>query len=118
MWSQVEHPSSSGRRLQSEYFGIINLQLQQGCPMGREEEKSIHNFRMGETGKDKAVPRYEAARSEPKFGFNSVAPQVLAVVKDQLAQFTNYTTVSTGHSLGAFLASLAGVSLGLNFFDT
>jgi hypothetical protein len=34
--------------------------------MGREEEKSIHNFSMGETGKDEAVPSHEAVRSEPK----------------------------------------------------
>ncbi|KAJ7122136.1 Alpha/Beta hydrolase protein, partial [Mycena epipterygia] len=50
--------------------------------------------------------------------YNSVAPQVIAVVKDQLAQFPDYTIVSTGHSLGGSLASLAGVSLKSNFPDT
>ncbi|KAJ6598584.1 alpha/beta-hydrolase [Mycena sp. CBHHK59/15] len=50
--------------------------------------------------------------------YNSVATQVIALVQDQLTQFPNYTVVSTGHSLGGSLASLAGVSLKSNFPDT
>lgn len=47
--------------------------------------------------------------------FNSVASLVISTVSSQLKQFPTYSLVSTGHSLGASLASLGGVSLAANF---
>ena len=47
--------------------------------------------------------------------FNSVASDVLAAVSSELTAYPNYTLISTGHSLGGALASIAGVSLAANF---
>ncbi|KAI5120004.1 hypothetical protein M0805_008465 [Coniferiporia weirii] len=47
--------------------------------------------------------------------FNSAADIVLSNVTDQLNKYPSYSLVSTGHSLGAALASLGGVSLAANF---
>lgn len=47
--------------------------------------------------------------------FNSVADTVTSTVSAQLAAHPSYTLVSVGHSLGAALASLGGVSLASNF---
>ncbi|KLO05078.1 alpha/beta-hydrolase [Schizopora paradoxa] len=47
--------------------------------------------------------------------FNSVASVIISTVTEQLKQFPSYSLVSTGHSLGASLASLGGVSLAANF---
>jgi predicted lipase len=50
--------------------------------------------------------------------YNSIADQVISLVGSQLDANPGYTVVSTGHSLGGSLASLAGVSLKSNFPDT
>ncbi|KAF7375336.1 Alpha/beta-hydrolase [Mycena sanguinolenta] len=50
--------------------------------------------------------------------YNSVADQVIALVKTQLDLNPDYAVVSTGHSLGGSLASLSAVSLKSNFPDT
>ncbi|THH07250.1 hypothetical protein EW145_g3508 [Phellinidium pouzarii] len=47
--------------------------------------------------------------------FNSVTETVLSTVSDQLDAFPGYSLISVGHSLGAALASLGGVSLAANF---
>jgi len=56
------------------------------------------------------------------FGFltayNSVANEVISTVKSQLAAHPGYTIVTSGHSLGGALSSLAGISLQQNFPDT
>ena len=49
--------------------------------------------------------------------FNSVAPLVVDTVAKELASNQNYTIVTTGHSLGAALASMSGVVLKANFPD-
>jgi len=46
--------------------------------------------------------------------YNFVASHVISVVKSQLAAYPDYTIVSTGHSLGGALASIAGLSLKSN----
>ncbi|KAH8115122.1 alpha/beta-hydrolase [Phellopilus nigrolimitatus] len=50
--------------------------------------------------------------------FNSVASTVLAAVSEQLHANPTYSLVSTGHSLGASLASLGAISLASNFPGT
>lgn len=56
------------------------------------------------------------------FGFltayNSVATTVISAVQTQLASYPSYTIISLGHSLGAALASLGGISIAENFPDT
>ena len=47
--------------------------------------------------------------------FNSVADTVISTVSSQLKAHPSYTLISVGHSLGAALASLGGVSLASNF---
>ncbi|KAF8079219.1 alpha/beta-hydrolase [Lyophyllum atratum] len=47
--------------------------------------------------------------------WNSVALQVIATVGAQLALHPDYTIITTGHSLGGALSSLAGISLKQNF---
>jgi len=47
--------------------------------------------------------------------YNSVASTIISTVKAQLAAHPGYGLVSTGHSLGGALSSLAGVSLKANF---
>ncbi|KAJ7701144.1 alpha/beta-hydrolase, partial [Mycena rosella] len=47
--------------------------------------------------------------------WNSVASAVLSTVKSQLGENPDYHLVSTGHSLGGSLASLAALSLHENF---
>ncbi|KAF8997925.1 Alpha/Beta hydrolase protein [Cyathus striatus] len=47
--------------------------------------------------------------------WNSVANTVISTVKSQLAAHPGYNLVSTGHSLGGALSSLAGISLQQNF---
>jgi hypothetical protein len=47
--------------------------------------------------------------------WNSVANTVLSTVRSQLAAHPGYSLVSTGHSLGGALSSLAGISLKQNF---
>ncbi|EJC98555.1 alpha/beta-hydrolase [Fomitiporia mediterranea MF3/22] len=50
--------------------------------------------------------------------FNSVAPTVISTVSQQLSANPGFSLISTGHSLGASLASLGGVSLASNFPGT
>ncbi|KIM78843.1 hypothetical protein PILCRDRAFT_74960 [Piloderma croceum F 1598] len=47
--------------------------------------------------------------------YNSVASNVISVVKKQLEIHPGYSIVSTGHSLGASIASIGGLSLKANF---
>ncbi|KAJ7915328.1 alpha/beta-hydrolase, partial [Mycena leptocephala] len=47
--------------------------------------------------------------------WNSIASSVIATVKAQVAAHPGYQLVSTGHSLGGALSSLAGVALEQNF---
>ncbi|EPQ56301.1 alpha/beta-hydrolase [Gloeophyllum trabeum ATCC 11539] len=47
--------------------------------------------------------------------WNSVASGVISVVRDQLAAHPGYTIVTSGHSLGGALSSLAAVSMKSNF---
>ncbi|KIJ55296.1 hypothetical protein M422DRAFT_41300 [Sphaerobolus stellatus SS14] len=47
--------------------------------------------------------------------YNSVANSVISAVKIQLASYPNYKIVTSGHSLGGALSSLAAVSLKGNF---
>ncbi|KAL5494551.1 hypothetical protein ACEPAI_12 [Sanghuangporus weigelae] len=47
--------------------------------------------------------------------FNSVASDMLSAVSSELQAHPDYELISTGHSLGAALASLGGVSLASNF---
>ncbi|KAA1470189.1 alpha/beta-hydrolase [Dentipellis sp. KUC8613] len=47
--------------------------------------------------------------------WNSVAAQVISTVKSQLSSHSGYTIVTTGHSLGGALSSLAGITLKQNF---
>jgi len=47
--------------------------------------------------------------------WNSVASQVISTVKSQVAANPTYQIVTTGHSLGAALSSLAGLSMKSNF---
>ncbi|KAH8925846.1 alpha/beta-hydrolase [Atractiella rhizophila] len=47
--------------------------------------------------------------------WNSIASTVIASVKTQVAAHPDYTIVTTGHSLGGALSSLAGVSMKYNF---
>jgi len=47
--------------------------------------------------------------------YNSVADNVLSVVEKQLEIHPGYSIVSTGHSLGAAIASISGLSLKANF---
>lgn len=50
--------------------------------------------------------------------YNSVASTVLSTVRSELASYPDYELISTGHSLGAALASLGGASLAANFPDS
>ena len=50
--------------------------------------------------------------------FNSVVSTVNSTVAEQLEANPTYSLISTGHSLGAALASLGGVSLAANFPGT
>ncbi|OCB91952.1 alpha/beta-hydrolase [Sanghuangporus baumii] len=60
--------------------------------------------------------------AEAHFGFlsafNSVASDMLSAVSSELQAHPDYELISTGHSLGAALASLGGVSLASNFPGT
>ncbi|PFH50300.1 hypothetical protein AMATHDRAFT_75703 [Amanita thiersii Skay4041] len=47
--------------------------------------------------------------------WNSVASGVISAVRDQLTEHPGYSIVTTGHSLGGSLSSLAGISLKQNF---
>lgn len=47
--------------------------------------------------------------------YNSVRAIVVHVVRDQLLNFPNYTVVTSGHSLGGALASIAALSIKSNF---
>ena len=47
--------------------------------------------------------------------FDSVADTVISTVASELKAHPTYTLISTGHSLGAALASLGGISLASNF---
>ncbi|KAJ2915418.1 hypothetical protein MD484_g5007, partial [Candolleomyces efflorescens] len=47
--------------------------------------------------------------------WNTVAVNMINVVRSQLVEYPGYTIVVTGHSLGGALASLAGISLKRNF---
>jgi hypothetical protein len=62
------------------------------------------------------VTNVEGAYAHAGFltAYNSVAPHVISVVKSQLAAHPDYTIVSTGHSLGGSLASIASLSLKAN----
>ena len=45
----------------------------------------------------------------------SVASEIISTVASELKAHPTYSLVSTGHSLGAALASLGGISLAANF---
>ncbi|TFK62377.1 alpha/beta-hydrolase [Pluteus cervinus] len=47
--------------------------------------------------------------------WNAVAPTVISAIQAQLLTHPDYSIISTGHSLGGSLASLAGVALAQNF---
>jgi len=47
--------------------------------------------------------------------WNAVADSVVSIVKNQLSTHSKYAIVSSGHSLGGALASLAAISLKGNF---
>ncbi|KZP24470.1 alpha/beta-hydrolase [Athelia psychrophila] len=47
--------------------------------------------------------------------WNSVAAEVISTVKSQLKSYPGYSLVTSGHSLGGSLSSLAAVSLQANF---
>jgi predicted lipase len=47
--------------------------------------------------------------------WNSVADHVISTVRTQLVAHPGYTIVTTGHSLGGSLSSLAGLSMKSNF---
>lgn len=47
--------------------------------------------------------------------YNAVASNVISVVETQLEMHPGYSIVSTGHSLGAAIASIGGLSLKANF---
>jgi len=47
--------------------------------------------------------------------YNSVASHVISAMRSQLAAHPDYSVVVTGHSLGGALASIAGLSLKVNF---
>lgn len=49
--------------------------------------------------------------------YNSVAATVISAVQAQLVSYPSYTIISLGHSLGAALASLGGISIAENFPD-
>ena len=49
--------------------------------------------------------------------WDSIALQVLAIVKQQVSSHPDYSIVTTGHSLGGSLALLAAISLRQNFPD-
>ncbi|KAJ7352168.1 alpha/beta-hydrolase, partial [Mycena albidolilacea] len=80
------------------------------------------------TDADLILKTYSSQRVSPASGtkvhsgfirsYNSIADQVISLVGSQLDANPGYTVVSTGHSLGGSLASLAGVSLKSNFPDT
>ncbi|KAL5519683.1 hypothetical protein ACEPAH_1366 [Sanghuangporus vaninii] len=50
--------------------------------------------------------------------YNSVALTIISTVSSELQAHPDYTLISTGHSLGASLASLCGLSLASNFPGT
>ncbi|KAJ3505829.1 hypothetical protein NLJ89_g7212 [Agrocybe chaxingu] len=45
------------------------------------------------------------------YAYNVVASDVLRIIKDQAAKYPSYTIISTGHSLGGAVASLAAISI-------
>ncbi|KAK1227694.1 hypothetical protein PQX77_009282, partial [Marasmius sp. AFHP31] len=47
--------------------------------------------------------------------WNSVADQIISTVRTELAAHPDYNLVTSGHSLGGALSSLAGISLQQNF---
>ncbi|KAF8057417.1 alpha/beta-hydrolase [Lyophyllum atratum] len=49
--------------------------------------------------------------------WNSIAPIVISTVRQELASHPGYTIVTTGHSLGGALSSLAGITLKQNFLN-
>ncbi|KAL0958316.1 hypothetical protein HGRIS_000461 [Hohenbuehelia grisea] len=49
--------------------------------------------------------------------YNSVADVIINTVKDELVVHPDYTLVTSGHSLGGALASIAGLSLQQNFHN-
>ena len=49
--------------------------------------------------------------------WDSVALEVIAIIKQQLSSHPDYSIVTTGHSLGGSLALLAAISLRQNFPD-
>ncbi|TFY75363.1 hypothetical protein EWM64_g8649 [Hericium alpestre] len=51
-------------------------------------------------------------------GWNAVASGVISTVKSQLSSNPDYAIVTTGHSLGGALSSLAGITLQQNFPST
>lgn len=52
------------------------------------------------------------------FAHNRVAQLIVDAFSEQLRAYPSYTLVSTGHSLGAALASLMGLTLKANFPET
>jgi len=49
--------------------------------------------------------------------YNAVASNVISVVERELEIHPGYSIVSTGHSLGAAIASISGLSLKANFLN-
>jgi len=50
--------------------------------------------------------------------WDSIALQALAIVRQQVSSYPDYSIVTTGHSLGGSLALLAAISLRQNFPDS
>jgi len=65
-----------------------------------------------------SAPLGAAAHTGFLTAWNSVAHQVISTVRSQLDEHPGYALVSSGHSLGGALSSLAGISLQQNFPDS
>ncbi|ETW78687.1 Lipase, class 3, partial [Heterobasidion irregulare TC 32-1] len=71
----------------------------------------LENFQSNGT----SPPAGTTAHSGFLNAWNSVASKVVSVVRSQLASHPGYTIVTSGHSLGGSLSSLAGITLQQNF---
>lgn len=65
-----------------------------------------------------AAPSGTCVHSGFLLAWNSIAVQVIAVVSRQLKSYPGFSIVTSGHSLGGSLSSLAALSLKHNFPDS
>lgn len=49
------------------------------------------------------------------YAYNVVASKIISLVEAQIATYPSYALVTSGHSLGGALASIAAISLKQNF---